>query len=361
MENSFFTETHPVSSCHFTKNVRCSFTCVRQQVLKAAVKRANIDFGDVQEVLVGNVLAELGFAKTGRAAMLQAGFPFTTTFHTTNRQCSSSLQAITHISHAIMTGQINVGVAGGVEAMSRNYGSRGVPVDASPMLTHSSIKDVKDCFMPMGVTSENVAKRYGIDRQAQDEYAYESHKRASDAQKTGRLDNEIEQITVKRTNPETGVEEDYLATKDEGIRHGLTLEKLSTLKLVFDPRGGSTAGNSSQISDGASSVVLASRSWAESRGLKVLGRFIGTQVAGCAPDEMGIGPVLAIPALYKSTGISQRDVDIFELNEAFIREEGLVVIYKGYVAKMLRFVPGGGILLVVYDKCLDLYLEAKVF
>ncbi|KAF2199963.1 thiolase [Delitschia confertaspora ATCC 74209] len=296
--------------------------------MKAAVQRAKIEKVDVNDVMIGNVLAELGFAKTGRMALNHAGFPNSTTFHTVNRQCSSSLQAITHISHSIMVGQMDVGLAGGVESMSRNYASRGIPVDVSPTLRSSPIKDARDCLMPMGLTSENVAQRYGVDRKAQDEYAVRSHSRASRAQKEGRFDSEIVPVTVERIDGSTGQSTGVEVKLDDGIRHGLTFEKVSTLKPVFG--GHSTAGNSSQISDGASATILARRSWAEERGLKPLGRFVGTQIKGCAPDEMGISPIYAIPALYKYTGIEQKDVDIIELNEAFasqtvacIRELGL--------------------------------------
>jgi len=204
-------------------------------------------------VLVGNVLAELGFAKTGRMALNHAGFPSTTTFHTVNRQCSSSLQAITHISHAIMVGQIDVGMAGGVESMSRNYGSRGVPQDVSPNLRNSHVKDAKDCLMPMGNTSENVADRYGISRKVQDEYGLESHRRASEAQSTGRFEQEIVPVTYEYKTVEGELVEgesgsgdltSVTVLKDDGIRHGLTLEKLASLKAVFKENGGSTAGNS---------------------------------------------------------------------------------------------------------------------
>lgn len=298
--------------------------------MKAAVQRAKIEPADVNDALIGNVLAELGFAKTGRMALNHAGFPNTTTFHTVNRQCSSSLQAITHISHSILVGQIDVGLAGGVESMSRNYGSRGVPTDVSPALLGSQVKDARDCLMPMGITSENVAERWNVDRKSQDEYAVRSHARASRAQKEGRFDWEIVPVTVPRIDETTGQPSGFEVTKDDGIRHGLTFEKVSTLKPVFGENGKSTAGNSSQISDGASATILARRSWAEERGLQPLGRFVGTQVSGCAPDEMGIGPILAIPALYKYTGVEQKDIDIIELNEAFasqtlacIRELGL--------------------------------------
>ncbi|KAL3426722.1 3-ketoacyl-thiolase [Phlyctema vagabunda] len=283
-------------------------------VMKAAVERAKINFRDVEDVMIGNVLAELGFAKTGRMALNHAGFPSTTTFHTVNRQCSSSLQALTHLSHSIMAGQISVALAGGVESMSKNYETRGVPQNVSPTLRNSLIKDARDCLMPMGITSENVAERYNVTREVQDEFALESQKRASAAQEKGYFTDEIIPITVSNLLTQTG---DVQVEMDDGIRASVTLEKLSQLKPAFKPDGTSTAGNSSQISDGASSTILARRSWAKERGLKPLGRFVGTQVRGCPPDEMGIGPALAIPALYKYTGIEKKDVDLFELNEAF--------------------------------------------
>ncbi|OQV02183.1 hypothetical protein CLAIMM_07421 [Cladophialophora immunda] len=286
-------------------------------VMRAAVTRAGLQPGDVQDVLIGNVLAELGFAKTGRMALNHAGFPVTTTFHTVNRQCSSSLQAITHISHAILAGQIDVGLAGGVESMTRNYGSRGVPVDVSPSLKDSSIKSARDCLMPMGITSENVASRCDISRKEQDEFALLSHTRALEAQQSGKFNSEIIPVEWTRTDNVTGAQTTLRVEKDDTIRPGVTLEKLAKLKPAFSEDGRSTAGNSSQISDGASSCVLARRSWAEHRGIKPIGRFLGTTVAGCEPDEMGLGPIYAIPALYKFTGISQKDVDIFEINEAF--------------------------------------------
>jgi acetyl-CoA acyltransferase 1 len=209
-----------------------------------SVRRAKIQPGDVNDVLIGNVLAELGFAKTGRMALNHYGFPNSTTFHTVNRQCSSSLQAITHLAHAIMAGQIDVGLGGGVESMSRNYGSRGVPQDVSPHLRNSPVKDARDCLMPMGMTSENVAERYGIGREAQDAFALESHQRAERARESGHFAKEIVPVTVRVKNEETGEETESLVAKDDGIRSGLTLEKLSSLKPVFKETGGSTAGNS---------------------------------------------------------------------------------------------------------------------
>ncbi|KAL4891641.1 Thiolase, N-terminal domain-containing protein [Aspergillus ambiguus] len=298
-------------------------------IMQSAVKRANIQPGDVNDSMIGNVLAELGFAKTGRMALNAAGFPNSTTFHTMNRQCSSSLQALTHISHSILVGQIDVGLAGGVESMTRNYTTRGIPVDVSPLLKESPIKAARDCLLPMLKTSENVASRYNVSRQEQDEYSAESQRRASHAQKTGAFGDEIVPIKARRVNPETKEETWDTVELDEGVRHGVTVEKLSSLKPVLE-NGFSTAGNSSQISDGASAAILARRSWADAHGLKPIARFAGTQVAGCEPDEMGIAPVFAIQNLYKYLGIEKNDVGVFELNEAFasqtihcVRELGL--------------------------------------
>ncbi|KAL4982261.1 Thiolase, N-terminal domain-containing protein [Aspergillus falconensis] len=309
-------------------------------ILQASLQRANISPDSVNDVLIGNVLAELGFAKTGRTALNAAGFnPTKTTFHTVNRQCSSSLQAITHIAHAIAVGQIEVGIAGGVESMSRNYNpARGIPRDVSPLLKECGVKDATDCLLPMLVTSENVAKRYGVGRREQDQFAAESQRKAVVAQEEGRF-SEIAPVRVRRVNPEMENEAFEVVDRDDGVRKGVTVEKLAALKPVLEG-GASTAGNSSQISDGAAITILASRCWAESRGLKPIARFSGTQVAGCAPDEMGVGPIDAIRKLYKHSGIAQNDVDIFELNEAFASQSIYCIRELGI--DMAKVNPNGG-------------------
>ncbi|KAM5353414.1 hypothetical protein ACJ41O_000064 [Fusarium nematophilum] len=286
-------------------------------VMAEAARRAKVETKDVQDVLIGNVLAELGFAKTGRMALLHAGFPVTTTFHTVNRQCSSSLQATTHMAHSIWAGQIDVALAGGVESMSKNYQTRGIPADVGPSLRGTAVKSAADCLMPMGITSENVASRHGVSRQRQDEFALLSHTRANEAALAGRFASETVPIEYAVFDAEQGTRTTARVNADDTIRPGVTLEKLAKLKPAFIENGGSTAGNSSQISDGASAAILARRSWADARGLKPLARFLGTQVTGCEPDEMGMGPAYAIPKLYKHVGIDQKDVGIFELNEAF--------------------------------------------
>lgn len=212
-------------------------------VMAEAPRRAGIEAKYVQDVLIGNVLAELGFTKTGRMALLNAGFPVTTTFHTVNRQCSSSLQALTHLAHAIQAGQIDVAMAGGVESMSKNYQTRGVPADVGPSLRNTAVQSAADCLMSMGNTSENVARRYGITRQMQDEYALTSHSRASEAQSAGRFDSEIVPVEYAIFEGESKTTTARVEA-DDTIRPGVTLEKLAALKPVFAENGGSTAGNS---------------------------------------------------------------------------------------------------------------------
>lgn len=209
-----------------------------------APRRANIEHKDVQDILIGNVLAELGFAKTGRMAMLHAGFPVSTTFHTVNRQCSSSLQATTYMAYSIMAGQIDVALAGGVESMSKNYQTRGLPADVGPSLRDTPVKVAADCLMPMGITSENVATRYGITRKMQDEFALISHTRASRAQSSGYFSSETVPIEYKTFDADEGKETLVRVSNDDTIRPGVTAEKLAKLKPAFIEKGGSTAGNS---------------------------------------------------------------------------------------------------------------------
>jgi acetyl-CoA acyltransferase 1 len=214
--------------------------------MREAVVRAKIETEDVKDVPIGNVLAELGFAKTGRMALLDCGFPVSTTFHTVNRQCSSSLQAITHQAHAIMAGQFDVALAGGVESMTRNYGSRGHPLDVSPSLRASNVKRATDCLLAMGETSERVAQRYGITRKEQDDFAFQSYQRALMARAAGKFASEI--VPVSYQAPSEADKEGFLTTltvtEDDGIRPNVSREKLGNLEPVFGKQGRSTAGNS---------------------------------------------------------------------------------------------------------------------
>ncbi|MCJ1355688.1 MAG: hypothetical protein MMC33_005680 [Icmadophila ericetorum] len=319
-------------------------------VLKATLaKNPNLDPALIQDVAVGSVLQELGGAKAGRMAQNHAGFPATTAFHTINRQCSSGLAAITSIAHAIAVGSIDVGIGAGMESMTRNYGSRAIPTVLWPELKDSTDKDARDCIMPMGMTSENVASRYGVSRAEQDAFAARSHLKAAKAQSSGLFDEEIIPVTTRWADledPENVPEKSITVTKDDGIRPNTTVESLAKLKPAFKTDGTSTAGNSSQITDGAAATLLMRRSTATSLGLgsSIIGKWGGTQVVGCAPDEMGIGPALAIPKLLAYTDLSIDDVAIWEINEAFA-SQALYCMRKLGIEENKVNVKGGAIAL----------------
>jgi len=251
-------------------------------------------------------------------AMLHAGYPFTTAFNTVNRQCSSGLQAITSVAANIQTGMISVGIGGGVESMTRNYGSRAIPQDLSPELKRSPIQDALDCIMPMGITSENVSSRYGVSREDQDRFAAASHQKASAAQNSGLFDAEIVPMETRWIDPENPEQVSRkLISNDDGIRHNASFESMSKLKPAFKQDGCSTAGNSSQVTDGAAAALMMRRDAAEQLGFAPIGKFVCSAVAGVKPDEMGVGPVVAIPKVLEMAGVGQEEVGIFELNEAF--------------------------------------------
>ncbi|KAL8370076.1 hypothetical protein RB595_000440 [Gaeumannomyces hyphopodioides] len=312
----------------------------------AAVLRATLDRNPglpaaaVEDVSVGVVLSELGGSKAARAALNHVGYdPRATSLHTVNRACASSLQAVAATAAAIRSELVGVGIAAGMESMTRNYGTRAIPADMWPALRgeHTTVKDARDCVMPMGLTSELVAARYGVSRADQDAFAAESHARAARAQDAGRFDAEVVPVRtrfqeVDREGNAVGEAQDVTVTADDGVRRGVTAEKLAALKPAFKPDGASTAGNSSQVSDGAAATLMMRRGTAEALGLagSVMGRFVAASVAGCAPDEMGVGPAVAIPKLLRQLGISTADVQRWEINEAFasqaihcVRELGL--------------------------------------
>ena len=276
-------------------------------VLRATLdKNPNLDPAKIDDVAVGVVLSELGGSKAARMAMNHVGYSNTTSLYTINRACSSSLQSLTTIAAQLRTDMIGVGVAAGMESMTRNYGSRAIPVDLWPDLKNTQVKDAADCIMPMGITSENVAERYQVNRADQDAFAVESHRRAAKAQKEGLFDEEIVPVTTRfqetdKQGNKVGEEQTITATRDDGIRASATLEGLAKLKPAFKTDGTSTAGNSSQVSDGAAATLLMRRSTATELGLtsSIIGKFVNSVTVGCKPDEMGIGPALAIPKLLK--------------------------------------------------------------
>jgi acetyl-CoA acyltransferase 1 len=237
---------------------------------------------------------------------------------------------------------INIGIGGGTESMTRNYASKAIPVDLWPDLKNGE-KDVRDCIMPMGLTSENVAERYNVSREDQDAFAVASHQRATKAQAEGLFDKEIVPVNtrfqeVNKAGEKVGEIQQITVSKDDGIRTNASPEGMAKLKPAFKSNGTSTAGNSSQISDGAAATLLLRRSTATELGLtsSILGKWVGSSVAGCAPDEMGIGPALAIPKLLEKHGLKNEDIGLWEINEAFglesAMEEGRVNPKGGAIA-----------------------------
>ncbi|KAJ4378086.1 hypothetical protein N0V83_000917 [Neocucurbitaria cava] len=315
-------------------------------VLKATISKfPNLDPAKIDDVCIGTVLAELGGSKAGRMAANHVGVPTTTSFSTVNRACASGLSAITSIANSIAVGQIDVGVAGGMESMTRNYGSRAIPTELWPELKESPVKQAKDCIMSMGITSENVAERYGVNRADQDAFAAESQRRAAAAQAAGRFDEEIVPVTTRWIEPEVPENtKEVTITKDDGIRANTTVEKLASMKPAFKTDGTSTAGNSSQVSDGASAALMMRRSTATALGLEkhIIGKWAGTQVAGCQPDEMGVGPAIAIPKLLSYAGIETSDVNVWEINEAFASQALYCIRTLGLEGKMDKINPNGG-------------------
>lgn len=282
-------------------------------VLAAVVKQGKLDPAKVDEITVGNVLAPGAFAGPARMSALTAGFPYTTSVHTLNRQCSSGLQAVASAAAAITAGQYEIAIAAGVESMSAFSMGGGIG-DIAPSVFKSDA--AKQCLTPMGITSENVAEKYGISRERQDALAVESNARAVKAQAEGRFKSEIVPVTTTIKDKD-GKETPITVDKDEGPRAETTMEGLGKLKAAFKKGGSTTAGNSSQVSDGAAAVLLMKRSKAKELGCPIIGTFKAFSVKGVPPEIMGIGPSVAIPAVLKNAGLTVNDIDIFEINEAF--------------------------------------------
>ncbi|CAO3624482.1 unnamed protein product [Cunninghamella blakesleeana] len=283
-------------------------------VFKGVLAQTKIDPALVNDIAVGNVLGQGGIATNSRMAALHAGFPESTSVSTCNRQCSSGLQAVAQIASAIQCDLIEIGIGAGVESMTKNYGATSVA--PSSEVISDSCEAAADCLIPMGITSENVASEFKITRQQQDEFSAESHRKAVEAQKNGWFKDEIvpaKAIVLDKDENETEV----LADRDDGVRPGTTAEKLGKLKPAFDEDGTTTAGSSSQVSDGAAAVLLMKRKTAQKLGLPILGKFVTSAVVGVPPRVMGIGPAFAIPVAVEKAGLTLKDIDIFEINEAF--------------------------------------------
>jgi acetyl-CoA C-acetyltransferase len=290
-----------------------------------AVKRAGIDPAEVEDVVLGCALQQGSTGgNTGRQSLLRAGLPVTVPGMTIDRQCSSGLMAIATAAKQIISDGMQIAIGGGVETISLVQNDKINRFRAAdPWL----VKNLPQIYMTMIETAEIVAEKYGVSREAQDAYALQSQQRTAKAQAEGRFDAEIAPTTTTMTitDKETGAtsEKEITLKLDEGNRAKTTLEDLQKLQPVF--KGGQrvkeghfvTAGNASQLSDGASATVLMEAKEAAKRGLKPLGAYRGMMVAGCGPEEMGIGPVFAVPKLLKVHGLTIADIGIWELNEAF--------------------------------------------
>jgi len=285
-------------------------------VVKHAIARAGIEAAEVDDVIMGCALPE-GATGTNiaRQIALMADCPVSVSGMTINRFCSSGLQTIATAAQRIIAGEGDVYVAGGVESISCVQQE----MNQHMLMDLALNKKKPEIYWNMLQTAEHVAKKYNIGREAMDEYGARSQQRAFAAQAAGLFDAEIAAITVK-----AGIADKVMGlmtkqvtvSKDEGIREGSTVEALANLKSAM-PGGLISAGNASQFSDGAGACVVMSEELASKRGLKPLGRFLGFAVAGCEPDEMGIGPVYAIPKVLNRLGLSMGDIDLWELNEAF--------------------------------------------
>ena len=287
--------------------------------IQHAVERAGVDPGLIEDVVIGSVLtAGTAGMNVARLSALAAGLPNTVAGQTIDRQCSSGLMAIATAAKQIIVDGQNVAVAGGQENISalQNAYLKWAGDEKDPNVIAQS----EHAYMPMLMTAENVARTYGISRDAQDEYAALSQERTAHAQAAGAFEDEIVPINaIKRVkNRETGEEtlEEVTLSKDEGNRPGTTAETLGALNPVVEG-GVITAGNASQLSDGASACVLMESKMAEQQGLTPLGIYRGMAVAGNAPEEMGVGPIYAIPKLLKTAGLRMSDIGLWELNEAF--------------------------------------------
>lgn len=280
------------------------------------VKKTGIDPKHICDAQIGNVLQPGGGAIQARVSQFMAKYPASCSAVAINRQCSSGLQCIANVSSAIQAGHYDVGIAGGVESMS----CYNMMESVDPNKLSGGIFDsegAKSCLIPMGITSENVAKKWNISREKQDAFAIASHQKAEKAQKEGLFDEEIIPVTCVIKDKKAGTEKKITCTKDEGPRHGVKPADLAKLGPAFKKGGSTTAGNASQTTDGAAMTLIASRKKAKELGLPIIGKLVSFAVKGCDPEIMGIGPAVAIPEALNKANLKVDDIDIWEINEAF--------------------------------------------
>jgi len=293
--------------------------------IREAVNRAEgLDASQIDDVIMGCAFpeAEQGM-NVARTAAIRAGLPVEVSAMTVNRYCSSGLQTIAIAADRIKTGGADIIVAGGLETMSM------IPMGGNVIRPNPElIESYPDYYLNMGLTAEALANKYEISRQEQDEFSLKSHQKAAEAIKSGRFKDEIVSLDVRvDETDEKGrvLRREVAFDTDEGVRYDANIEGLQKLKPAFHVKGTVTAGNSSQMSDGAAAVVIMSAEKAEELGLKPLARFVAYATSGCLPEEMGIGPVYAIPKVLKMAGLTMDDIDIFELNEAFAAQSLAVI------------------------------------
>ena len=316
-------------------------TVLAAKCVREAVKRAGIDKNDVGHVVFGNIIhTDAHDHYLARVAGVNGGLPHETPALTLNRLCGSGLQAVVTASQSIMLGETNLAVAGGAENMSRSpynsqamrFGARMNDTTMTDMMVGALSDPFDDCHM--GVTAENVAKKYHVSRQDQDELAVESHRRAGAAIDHGYFKAQIVPIEIKVKRDKVPFE------VDETVRHGVTTEKLGRLPTVFEKEGTVTPGNASSINDAAAALVLADREYAEQKGLKPMGRLVDYSYAGVDPKYMGMGPVPAVEKLLEKTGFGLDDIDVFEVNEAFAAQA--IAVCRELNLPMDRTNPNGG-------------------
>ncbi|MCI0519902.1 MAG: acetyl-CoA C-acyltransferase [Chloroflexi bacterium] len=328
---------------------RGSLATVRPDDMAAAVIRSvlkrtpELDVMELDDLVLGCAFpeGEQGM-NMARLVAARAGLPVEVPAETINRFCSSGMQAIAHVAYAIMAGQIESAIAGGAESMSM------VPMTGlkfSPSLQLA--ENAPETFTAMGLTAENVAVKYGVSRQDQDQFAYQSHMKAAKAVEAGLFDAEITPIEVEVVEYDgqgKAVRRSFTYAREEGPRRDTTLEALAKLKPAFKEGGTVTAGNSSQMSDGAAALIVMSRAKAEALGLKPLARFVAFAVGGVPPEIMGIGPIVAIPKALKLAGLGLKDIGLIELNEAFAAQ-ALAIVRELGLDEEITNVNGGAIAL----------------
>jgi acetyl-CoA acyltransferase len=347
------------------KAKRGSLTTVRPDdmaatVIKELLKRTpNLDPAEIEDVVIGCAFPE-GEQGMNMARMiaLRAGLPISVPGETINRYCSSGVQSIAHAAYAIMSGDIDVAIAGGTESMTM-VPMAGYKFSPNPYFA----QDLPQYYTNMGLTAENVAAKYNVSREDQDAFALASNQKAAKAVESGRFDPELVPIDVEIVEldaNEKQVTHSFAFKRDEGPRGDSTIEGLTRLRPAFKEGGTVTAGNASQMSDGAAGVVVMSAEKAAKLGLKSLARFVAFAVGGVEPDLMGIGPVVAIPKALKLAGLKQDDIDLFELNEAFAAQS-LAVLRTLELDQDKVNVNGGAIALGHPLGCTGAKLSTQLF